>query len=267
MTQEKQVVTKADVVTGIRQLGLRNADTIMAHSSLSAFGWVDGGAQTVINGLLEALAPDGTLCLPTLCQRDLARRFELWDIEKSESDVGRITEVFRLMPGVIRSDHPTHSVAAYGPSAREITAGHTNASGRPSPWKSSAFGYGSPWEWFYQHDILYCFLGVTFRVNTMRHYCQGRFVQEVIDAAPDPVAAKEGVQDWEHPGVWPHYDGEKMQARLDARGLVAKSQIGNATCYAIRTHVMVETICEILHTEPENWADEAFMDWYRSNTR
>ena len=40
--------------------------TLMVHSSLSALGEVEGGANTVIGALLEAIGPTGTLAMPAM---------------------------------------------------------------------------------------------------------------------------------------------------------------------------------------------------------
>ncbi|MBU0608095.1 MAG: AAC(3) family N-acetyltransferase, partial [Armatimonadetes bacterium] len=114
MGPKEPVVTHETLVAGFREMGMAPGRLVMVHSSLSAFGHVEGGAETVIEALLEAISPDGTLVLPTLCQRDKERREQTWDIANSPSDVGRITEVFRTWPGAVRSDHFTHSVTAVG---------------------------------------------------------------------------------------------------------------------------------------------------------
>ena len=258
------VLTEADLCAGFRRLGISEGDAMMAHSSLSAFGWVEGGAEAVITALLRVLGPGGTLAMPTLCQKDKERRFETWDIHNSPSDVGRITETLRLWPGALRSDHATHSVAALGPLAEEITSGHATAYGRPGPWGPAAFGHGSPWDRFYQLNVLYCFLGVSFRVNTMRHYCQSRLVEDALAQARPQ--ARQGLLDrlagWNKPGVWPHYNGEPMEARLAERGLIAYVEIGRATCRSLRARTMVDNILQVLRARPEEWFDGAFMEWW-----
>lgn len=45
----------------LRQLGLEWGDTIMLHASLRAFGYLIGGAETIIEALLSTLGPEGTL--------------------------------------------------------------------------------------------------------------------------------------------------------------------------------------------------------------
>jgi aminoglycoside N3'-acetyltransferase len=263
MTEPRRTLTAAELVAGFQKLGLTEGGTAMAHSSLSAFGWVEGGAATVIAALLTALGPTGTLVMPTLCQKDRERRFETWDRERSPSDVGKITEVFRQWPGAVRSDHATHSVAAVGPLAETLTAGHATAGGRPGPWGPAAFGHGSPWQWFYDHKVRYCFLGVTLRVNTLRHFTQSLLVEELLATAAPEVRAGllDDLAGWNHPGVWPHYDDEAMQDRLAAAGLVTVVSIGEATCRALWARELVDESLAILHRESERWLDAGFVEW------
>ncbi|WP_347246334.1 AAC(3) family N-acetyltransferase, partial [Thermogutta sp.] len=117
------MVTKQHIIDGLRELGLRAGDTVVVHSSLSSFGKVQGGAETVVEALLEVLGPEGTLAVPTF-------NFEpdVFDPDSTPSVVGQITEAVRKLPGAIRSKHPTHSVAAIGRLARVITEGHENVS-------------------------------------------------------------------------------------------------------------------------------------------
>ncbi len=265
MGERQTTVSQADLVEGFRRLGLQAGLTAMAHSSLSAFGWVEGGAETVIKALLEVLGPGGTLVMPTLCQRDRQLRFSTWDPARSPSDVGRITEVFRLWPGVVRSDHATHSVAALGPLAETITSGHAQAHGRPGPWGPAAFGHGSPWERLYELNATYCFLGVNFRVNTMRHFVQSLLVEDILARAPADrqTDLRERLAGWLKPGVWPNWDDERMERRLAAMNLVRYADIGMARCAAIPTRLLVRRTLAIIKAERAQWLDEPFLRWWR----
>lgn len=49
----------------LRQLGLERGDTVMLHASLKAFGYLIGGAETIIEALLSTLGPEGTLVMPS----------------------------------------------------------------------------------------------------------------------------------------------------------------------------------------------------------
>jgi aminoglycoside 3-N-acetyltransferase len=59
-------VGKGDIVDGLRNLGVRPGDKLLVHSSLSSFGHVEGGAEAVIDALIEAVSPGGTVLVPTL---------------------------------------------------------------------------------------------------------------------------------------------------------------------------------------------------------
>ncbi len=93
---------------------------MVAHSSLSALGRVSGGADGVIDALLDVVGSGGTLMMPTHPARD-GRTF---DPDTIPSDMGTISETFRLRPGVLRSRHPYHPVAGYGARAAEILSDH-----------------------------------------------------------------------------------------------------------------------------------------------
>ena len=57
---EKVVVTKEDIKKGLNAVGLKEGDVVFVHSSLSAFGYVIGGADTIIDALLETVGNSGT---------------------------------------------------------------------------------------------------------------------------------------------------------------------------------------------------------------
>jgi len=113
-------VTKTDIVDALRRLGIAAGDVVMVHSSMKSFGRVEGGAQTIIDAFEEVLTREGTLAMPTLCQGSVVRAYENWYMDKP-SDVGYLTEYFRKQMYVYRSDHPTHSAAARGKRAYELT--------------------------------------------------------------------------------------------------------------------------------------------------
>ena len=48
-------VTKKTIIKKLRQLGLKEGDSLCVHSSLSSLGYVVGGAESVIQALLEVI--------------------------------------------------------------------------------------------------------------------------------------------------------------------------------------------------------------------
>jgi aminoglycoside 3-N-acetyltransferase len=118
---ETPQVTKEGIKRGLAEVGIREGDLVFCHSSLSAFGQVDGGADAVIDALLEAVGSAGTVVVPTFTWgSNHAKAVALFDVANDPSEVGKITEVFHKRPGVMRNEHVCHSVAAIGPQAEAV---------------------------------------------------------------------------------------------------------------------------------------------------
>jgi len=260
-------VCQGDIVKAAREVGIRPGDTVMFHSSLSSMGTVVGGPDTVIDGFLEAVGPQGTVAVPTLWWHPTDPPLDLadWDVESSPSYVGLITETFRKRPDSLRSDNPTHSVSAIGCRAKELTRDHGKAGLRPCPFGDTAFARESPWQRLYDWNAAYCFIGVDFSVNTMGHFAEAVFVERALEAcSPNRRADLEArLRRWQKPGVWPSHDFQAMGERLAALGLVRFSKIGSATLRCIRARQMVDNILAILEAEPQAWFEAEFLAWLR----
>lgn len=120
-------VTRADITAGLSGIGLPRGATVLVHSSLSAFGYVEGGEDAVIDALLDAVGSRGLVVVPTHTWGTVGARQPVFHVDLSPSIVGRITETFRHRPVAVRSEHPTHSVAAIGAGAAEFVEGHARS--------------------------------------------------------------------------------------------------------------------------------------------
>lgn len=142
-------------------LGVRPGGVMLVHSSLSSLGSVPGGPETVIQGLLSALGPEGTLLLPALSYEYVTREQPVFDVLRTPSCVGAIPEHFRTRPGVSRSVHPTHSVCGVGPLAESILADHGL--------DRTPVGEHSPFRKLRDLGGQLLFLGCGLRPNTSMH--------------------------------------------------------------------------------------------------
>ena len=68
---EKKLILKSDVLNTFEKLGLKSGQVIMVHTSLSSIGYVCGGAQTIIEALIEAVGNDGTIMMPSQSWKNL----------------------------------------------------------------------------------------------------------------------------------------------------------------------------------------------------
>jgi len=145
----------------LHRLGVQNGGILLAHSSLAALGFVVGGPKTVIGALLDAIGPKGTLVFPTHTWEWVDSGCRIFDVCNTKCCVGAIPEAFRSFPGMLRSLHPTHSVAAVGPEAKWLINGHEHS---PTP-----CGEGTPYARLLERDGQILLLGTGLQSNTAFH--------------------------------------------------------------------------------------------------
>lgn len=127
-------VTKKDIINSLLDLGLKSGDEIEVHSSLSSFGYVDGGAETVISALKEVVGENGSIFMPAL---RLSKELPLTEQDKrlgittkiqilpencERSAMGIIADTFKNMPDTVTNDG-IFRISAWGKSANEVKNG------------------------------------------------------------------------------------------------------------------------------------------------
>lgn len=187
------------------RLGLSREGALLVHSSLSALGWVNGGAVAVIRALLAAIGPHARLVMPALlgdCSDPAVWQHppvpkEWWQticdtmpvfdpLTTPRHGLGRIAELFHTWPGARRSVHPAFSFSALGPLAEFITADH-----------SFDFGLGenSPLGRLYEGAAWVLLLGAGYDSNTCFHLAEYRIPHSKIVEEGAPA-----IEDGRH--VW-----------------------------------------------------------------
>ena len=121
--------TKRDLTGFLTEMGITPADRLLVHSSMKSIGEVEGRADTVIDTFMDYFADRGLFMMPTHTWGTV-KNGELYDYETSPGCVGILPELFRKRPGVIRSLHPSHSIAAWGREAAAYVEGEENS---PAP--------------------------------------------------------------------------------------------------------------------------------------
>lgn len=138
---DRRVVSMPQFVRLLARLGVTRGAMVLLFSSMENIARRVPGMRplTLIRLLQELLSEDGTLLMPTFTfrgrQRDYADRCDTFDVSRTPSQAGLVTEVFRRMPGVVRSLHPTHPIAGWGRHAGDLLATHH---------RGTAFGPNSP---------------------------------------------------------------------------------------------------------------------------
>ena len=145
----------------LKRLGIKPGGCLLVHSSYKSLGKDIESPAQVIETLRAALGENGTLLFPTLSYSSVPVDKPVFHINETPSDVGAISEFFRKQPGVIRSLHPTHSVAAIGAKAAEIIQGHEK--------DDSPVGANSPFRKLRDLNGQILMLGCGLRPNTSMH--------------------------------------------------------------------------------------------------
>lgn len=272
------VVTHADIVAGLRRLGLQAGDGVMVHSSLKSFGKVEGGPAAVVAALMEVLTDQGTLLMPSF---NHGTAFEegapgCYDPQSTPTINGAIPDYFWRMPGVERSLDPTHPVAAWGRNARRYTQFHhrTLTMGPESPLGllQADGGYG-------------LLLGVGYHANTFHHVvemstgapCLGRRSEAYPVQLPGGRRVMGRTWGWREAGC-PITDRAVYAAEMEARGLQRVTAIGGCRATCFRLSDCYAVIAELLrvgyqdappcsrcpirprvdsHTVPSDWDESA----------
>lgn len=121
-------LTFTQVFRQLQACGIKAGDAVLVHSSFSKIGFVAGGPRIIVDALLEVIGAEGNLLMPSSpnpgYQLDYIRNLKEFDVQNDPSKMGAITEYFRKLPGVIRSESPTEPVCCYGPKASWFTGGH-----------------------------------------------------------------------------------------------------------------------------------------------
>jgi aminoglycoside 3-N-acetyltransferase len=159
-------VTQADISGGLRALGLSVGDVVFAHSSLGSFGYVDGGANTVVRALVEVLGPGGTLSVPTFHRYFAQGPDQVWDRPHTPSRMGQITETVRTWSGAYRSAHAVHPIAAVGALARDIADRD----------HETDFDEQSTFQRLIDHEAWILLMGVTYQNCTHIHVVEERLI-------------------------------------------------------------------------------------------
>ncbi len=247
------IVTKQDIIDGLKRVGLKSGANVVVHSSLSAFGKVEGGADSVVDALIEAVGDAGTIVMP--CFTYDWQPGQRFDWSKAQSTwTGKIPTTFGKRPGTKRGKHPLYDVAARGPLADWVISVNDHL---PLSWGKDKFYYQIKDK---NGSVL--LLGVDHSANSTIHVCQEladlpyiankkpmcKLTLEQLLAMP--VKEQEDTIELHMSSMETQKDFNRIEPVLKAAGRIWSTRIGDAEVRYMYSKDVIELGTEALKKNP-----------------
>jgi aminoglycoside 3-N-acetyltransferase len=230
----RATVTRRDITAGLRDLGLASGHVVQVHSSLSRLGYVEGGAETVVDALLEVVGPEGTVMVPTFNHG----KADLYDWRTTPSINGAVTEALRKRPEARRSIHPTHPYATMGKHAEFLVMGHLDV---------DTFDTRSPLGKLADLGGYVLLMGIGMVANTAAHI--GEFMAAVpcigFNKWPRQVLAEDGSILPARSVIWRNgpcrIEWEPLEERMRSLDLIRYGRIGEGDVRLMKAMDVIST--------------------------
>ncbi len=242
------MISYRDFVSAFRELGMGNQSRVIAHASLSAFGQIVGGAETMIGALLATCE---TVCMPSFTYKTMiipsvgppdnaidynlgALRNPLAEIFSmrmpADPSLGIVAEAFRSHADSRRSSHPILSFSGVNADTA------LNAQSLEEPL--------APVAWLAEQDGDVLLLGVDHTVNTSLHYAE-------------KLAGRKQFTRWaltrQGTATCPGFPGcsrgfQAIESRM--QGIASRVQLGTGVIEYIPLRDLINVTTGWLHTDP-----------------
>jgi aminoglycoside 3-N-acetyltransferase len=255
---------KNDIINNIISLGIKTTDTLLVHSSMKSIGDVEGGADTVVDAFIECLK-NGMLVFPTHSWAKINDEYNVFNVLTEPSCVGILSNLFLKRPNVLRSWHPTHSVAAIGKDAEAFISGEEK-SDTPCPRTGC-------WGKLYDRKAKILFLGCSLKSNTFLHGVEEwndislRLSETYLNlkiVTPEGQTIERPLRRHQSPcnDISQFYD--KMEEPFFYKGIAKKGFIGDAESVLCDAVGMADLTTAFLKIKPQLFIDNSPVpfEWY-----
>lgn len=217
---------------------------------MKAIGPVEGGADTVLDSFIEHMKY-GLLLFPTHSWGEDNLPDDVYDPIKEPACVGLLPNLFLKRTGVIRSMHPTHSVAAIGARAQSYVL-HDSDVHTPCP-RHGCFGR------LYDENAQLLFLGASLKTNTFIHSLeewlnipnrinpQSRQIKLLLEDGSIRKIDFYG-HSFVNGDVSQNYD--KLLTPMLRMGIAKEARIGDALSYVVEVKPMADWVMGLLRENP-----------------
>ena len=231
---------------------MKPGDAVGVHSSLAGFGRVEGGADAVIDAILETIGPEGTAVFPAYSNnRELLEltpdeqaqglcfkhRILPYDPLHEGCWTGRIADTFWRRPGAVRGTSPTQSLAALGRHKQRFLA--------------------ERWEALLDLDGFILLLGVGLGCCSAMHIAERqlvKFPERILRRITPPAELRERMER-EHCHFYfgPYPAMALMEGPCREAGIFKEGMIGAAPVKLFRLRAAVDAYARALQEDPDRF--------------
>lgn len=246
--------TLDSLIQDFKKCGIQSGDSVLVHIGFSKLGFVEGGPKTFVDALLSVVGENGNILMPTSPNAGLQLNYiqsnQVFDVVNSPSKMGLLSEYFRKLPAVVRSESPIEPVCALGPDAIWFTAGHA---GEVTPYTSK-----SPFARLVEKQGKIVYIGVTLdNAGTSLH-----LLEDAVESFPFPVYAEQRFlvkvipvnQDAYEFEIKVHNPTQSAQRRCDEllplfekKGVAKQSNIAQAHTWVFEAQGMYQLMLDEFH--------------------
>jgi len=240
--------TKETLMTDLSTIGVDPTGTLKIHISCKAVGEVHGRGDTILDALMEYMKL-GLLVIPSHTWNNVNKTNPVMDVLYTPTCVGVLTEMFRKREGVVRSLHPTHSVAAYGKDAEAFVAGEEKI--------TTPCGEGGTCYKLWERDAQILMIGIPFTNNTFVHgiedwdKAEGSLSKEITNLY---VINHEGKRlhtpQYRHNAPLGSSTFIKLEPQAIQESILTLGRFGDATTRLMRAKQLRKMVAKLLKDDP-----------------
>lgn len=250
-------ITKKQLIHDLKTMGIEEGEHLSLGLSFISIGPIEGGPETFVNSIMEAVGPNGTIMLASFSIPSHVKRGYVFNCRTTPAYTGLIPEIVRKRRDSVRSKHPSNSVVAIGRLAEYLTKGHIHEDSEYEPYSRLARAGGK---------VL--IIGIGDRLVGLRH--QAQYQAGLLDK----VQGNQKIKFLDDDGrikifIRRNWGGcvKKLNTLLPMlikKGLVKEGQIGNAKSFLVPARETLDEMTKILKENPEiNLCDEITCLWCR----
>ena len=224
----------------LRSAGISESDTLLVHSNFKPDSGFRGTPLDLANALVELVGSKGNLLMVSLPFRGAAYDYlalaKPFNVRKTMSMMGLVTEMFRRREGTLRSLHPTHPVLAYGKDAAWLVADHERC--------LYPCGAGSPFDKARQLRGKLLFFDVPFHSITFFHHVEDLLKERLpfpvysdrLFSVPavDANGANHVIQTYAF-NKKVRRAADKLEAEMQRQGMIRDGRVGNSRFQLVTT--------------------------------